>query len=146
MPENFLSVADIEFYYPQSLQDNVQTNSTVNGYRNAIEMLYSDQLVSQYPSYPGNDTDYYDIIVGSDPNPDQKFTETMKILLPAGLEDILSIKSGDIIRLRNGNDNSKWTYRTDIRGMITKMPGFTFSGYKTGVQLLGTPAAIVSDI
>ena len=109
-------------------------------------MLYSDELVSQYPSYPSDNTDYYDIISGSDPNPEQKFTETMKVLLPAGLENILSINSGDIIRLRNGRSNDKWTYRTDIRGMITKMPGFSFSGYKTGVQLLGTPAAIVSDI
>ena len=109
-------------------------------------MLYSDELVSQSPSYPSDNTDYYDIISGSDPNPEQKFTETMKVLLPAGLENILSINSGDIIRLRNGRSNDKWTYRTDIRGMITKMPGFSFSGYKTGVQLLGTPAAIVSDI
>ena len=45
VPQNFLNVADTEFYYPQSLQDNVKTNSTVNGYRNAVEMLYSDDLV-----------------------------------------------------------------------------------------------------
>ena len=149
VPENFLSVADIEFYYPQSLQDNVKTNSTVNGYRNAIEMLYSDDLVSQYPSRSTadpNNTDYYDIIVGQNPNESQKFTDTIKMLLPAGLESIISVDSGDIIRLRNFKNNADWTYRTDIRGMITKMPGFSFSGYATGVQLLGTPNGLVSDI
>ena len=41
------------------------------------------------------------------------------------------------MRLRNWKSNSDWTYRADVRGMITKMPGFSFSGYKTGLLLLG---------
>ena len=76
-------------------------------------------------------------MVGDDPNQRQRFTETIKILLPAGLESIISADSGDYVRLRNWRSNSDWTYRADVRGMITKMPGFSFSGYKTGLLLLG---------
>ena len=36
VPENFLSVADLTFYNPKDLQDNVPVNKTENGLPDAV--------------------------------------------------------------------------------------------------------------
>jgi hypothetical protein len=54
------------------------------------------------------------------------------ILLPTGIEDILSSKAGDVITLCQADDNNDcvYKYRTLIRSYITKLPGFIFTGFK----------------
>ena len=96
---------------------------TSNGdYKNAVEMLYSDEQIDEYPSWPGTDTDFYNVTVGYY-NGNQRFTETIKTLIASGFDDKLSIKAGDIVRLRfNGNGDQ--AYRAQIRGTLNKMPGF----------------------
>lgn len=145
VPPNFLNVTDLAFYYPKDVQDDVKVNTTASGRPNAVAMLYSDEQVDEYPTYPGTDTDYYNVTVGAY-NGRERFTETIKILIPSGFEDKLSATAGDVIRLQN-RDNGYWTYRAEIRGMITKMPGFaSFSGYSSAAALLGTPAGLVSNV
>ena len=110
VPPNYLNVTDLEYYYPKDLQKDVPVNKTLNGGTDAVAMLYSNDQVNEYPTYPTNDTDYYNVVVGQ-VNERQRFTETIKMLLPSGLRSKLSATAGDIIRLRNGDDNGQWTYR-----------------------------------
>ena len=105
-------------------------------------MLYSDEQVSYYPSYPGTNTDWFNVTVGSY-NGNQKFTDTIKVLVESAFEDKLSTNAGDIIRMKM-NDNSQYAYRTEVRGMINKMPGFQFTGYNTPINIFGNPSALIS--
>ena len=64
VPENYLEVTDLTFYYPKKLQDNVNVKKTENNELDAVAMLYSDESVNHYPSWPGSNTDYYDVTAG----------------------------------------------------------------------------------
>ena len=110
VPENFLKVTDMTYYYPIALQQDVPVNKTDNGELDVVEMLYSNASINNYPGWPSNNTDYYNITLGP-PNDRQIFTETIKIILPSGFMKYLSATAGDIIRLRNYDTNSDWTYR-----------------------------------
>ena len=126
VPENYLKVVDLEFYYPKSLQSDVPVNKTESGKLDAIEMLYSNASLNLYPTYPSTDTDYYNVTVG-DNNARSNFTATVKVLVPSSFKDDLSLHAGGMMRLRNYDSNSDWTYRAQARGLITKLPGFFFS-------------------
>ena len=68
-----MKVTDPTYYYPFSLQEDVPANTTENGYLDVVDMLYSDESVSYYIGYPGTNTNYYNISLGSY-NTRQKFT------------------------------------------------------------------------
>jgi len=55
------------------------------------------------------------------------------MLLSYGLEGPVGIAAGDRIRWRssNGEDNSYMLYMGTARSMLTKFPGFIFSGLNT---------------
>lgn len=59
MPENFLNVIHNEYYFPSSVQAGVHTNK-INGYQDAVAMLYSDEGMNPYPS---TSEDIYNITV-----------------------------------------------------------------------------------
>ena len=111
LPKNFLKVADTTFYYPKHLQKDVPVNKTQNGQLDAVEMLYTNDSVKQYPGYPTDNTNYYNILFGNINTWRERFTGTVKVLAPSGFEPFLSASAGDIIRLRNYNTNADWTYR-----------------------------------
>jgi len=116
--------------------------SLSDGKVNAVGLLFSDSDVSEYPSYPELDytyQDYYNVTV------QQNFTEyeglptmTLTILLPSGLEDPYAIEAGSIMKMQTPrytpndypNPNNitggfeSIYYRTQVRGLVTKMPGF----------------------
>ena len=52
------------------------------------------------------------------PNLRQKFTETIKVVIPSALRTGLSLESGGISKIRNYDANNDWKYRTLIRGMV----------------------------
>lgn len=55
------------------------------------------------------------------------------MILPAGLEDPYAIKADDIMKFKTqvyGSDGylTDLFYRVETRGLVTKMPGFFFTG------------------
>lgn len=58
VPENFLNVINAEYYFPTSVQPNIETNKTYNRRPNAVDLLYSTEGQFEYDS---NSTDYYNI-------------------------------------------------------------------------------------
>ena len=129
VPENYLKVTDITYYYPDVLQDNVKVNTTENGYLDAVEMLYSDESLTEYIGWPSDNTDYYNVCLG-EYNYKLRFTETIKVLLSSAMKFAISATPGDIIKIRDYSTNTDWTYRAQVRGLIQKMPGILFSSYK----------------
>ena len=137
-------MADSTFYYPYALQDDVTANTTENGYLDVIDMLYSDNSINQYPTYPEQDTNCYDIMHG-ELNNKQKFTETLKIAIPSALRTALSVEAGGLAKTRNYEGQNDWKYRTQIRGLVTKIPGFYTSDY-TASLAFGRIEALISEI
>ena len=129
VPQNYLKVTDITYYYPDVLQDNVKVNTTENGYLDAVEMLYSDESLTEYIGWPSDNTDYYNVCLG-EYNYKLRFTETIKVLLSSAMKFAISATPGDIIKIRDYSTNTDWTYRAQVRGLIQKMPGILFSSYK----------------
>ena len=141
MPSNFLDVTDAYFYIPDDMQNVSGVENLPDGKIDAIGLLFSDNDISQYPS---TTIDEYKIGVQfSDTYNGSKSTENMKIILSSGLAARMGLKAGDIARWISyeGSDNP---YRTTIRGLVTKMPGITFSGLNT-VALITSNALISMD-
>ena len=132
-------MADLDFYYPKDLQKGVSVEDADNGERDAVAMLYSDEEVEHSPAYPGIDTNYLGINFGG-LNPRMIYTQTIKVLLGGSMQQKLSQDPGEIIRLRMYHNNGDWTYYSQIRGYLQKMPGFRFSDY-TEVS----PTGLVSE-
>jgi len=59
VPENYLSTINSEFYFPSSTQPGFK-NEKVNGYYNAVDMLYSSAYTTKYPS---TSEDIFNIVV-----------------------------------------------------------------------------------
>ena len=55
----------------------------------------------------------------------------------------MGIEAGDIVNMRFHYDGDV-KYRSTVRGMLTKFPGFTFSGLNT-IQLIGNTALMSMD-
>ena len=110
VPDNYLEVTDNAFYYPKDFQDGIKVNKTSTGHPDAVQMLYTDESVNYYPTYPSNNTNMYNISFGR-MNERMLFTETIKILIPVAFQPALSSGAGDIVRLRNHKNNADWNYR-----------------------------------
>jgi hypothetical protein len=67
----------------------------------------------------------------------------MKIILSSGLAARMGLSSGDIARWIS-YEGYDVPYRSTVRGLVTKMPGITFSGLNT-VALLHSNALISID-
>lgn len=48
------------------------------------------------------------------------------MLLPEGAANFFAMKAGDIMKYKTEIDNKQLTYRVELRGLVTKMPGFQF--------------------
>ena len=82
------------------------------GYLDAVQMLYSNDSMLYSPAYPGNtfeSTNYLDINIGN-LNYEDKFTDTIKILLSGSMEQVLSKKPGEVVRLKSSVDDIDMTY------------------------------------
>lgn len=144
MPENFLDVIHNEYYFPSSTQPGLKTER-INGYYDAVKMLYSDELMNEYPS---TSEDYYNITVttaGASRAGMKNFTQEIKMILPQGMKPLMSEEAGDVATLcmATNGDYCSYKYRSLIRGFITKLPGTGFSGFKELVMF--NPIAVVSE-
>jgi len=110
VPRNYLKVTDLTFYYPYDLQSDVDVGDTENGQPDAVEMLYTNDNVDEYGTWPSTDTDEYDVAVG-EMDTRQRFTRTLRALIPSAFRTVLSTKAGEIIRLRDYKLGYDWSYR-----------------------------------
>ena len=92
-------------------------------------MLYSDDNVDEYPSYPSNNTDYYKVSVTNKASHNLGPTWTLKMILPSGVRHAVNaLNAGEIVRTSFGGSDME--YRTLIRAYCKKFPGFTMSDFK----------------
>jgi hypothetical protein len=90
----------------------------------------------------------YNISVTLNPIPLNNLTQEIKVLVPEGFRDGLSIDTSTPARMcltASSNTNSaacENVYRARVRGMLTKIPGFTFMSYR---QIMFFASVIVSD-
>ena len=79
--------------------------------------------------------DPYNLTVGENWQLQSNFTDEIKVLIPEGFRDVLSLDTSTQARLCmryqfNASDSCASVYKTKVRAMITKIPGFIFSSYK----------------
>ena len=87
-------------------------------------MLYNDD-----ETWSPATTDYNNIIVthyGSEKYVGGSTTE-IKIIIASGVQKYLGSKAGDVIRLIHRSLD--YSYRTVVRALVSKIPGFYFSNY-----------------
>ena len=63
-----------------------------------IDLLYTQDGVDQYPTYPSNNASAYNIVQTTIPIVD--YTDTIKLLVSSGLEDFYSASAGDILFMK----------------------------------------------
>ena len=115
-----------------------------DGKVDAVGLLFSDEGYTQYPTYPDWDQDAYDIGMQPNANYNNGPTQTVPILISSGLSGWTALQAGDIARWQWNPVNKNYYYRCVVRGLVTKMPGFTFSGLNT-IRLIGNEALISTD-
>lgn len=55
VPRNFLQVVNPDYYIPTDMQDVSGVGDLSDGKVDAVGLLYSDQDVEQYPTFPETD-------------------------------------------------------------------------------------------
>ena len=133
--ESYIETSLIDFYIPKYPQDGFNYEKT-RGKDDYIKSLYSDEGLSQY----AKDIDPFNVESRnlSDTTSDDVSgylydpTQQVKIILPEGIRDVLSISGGDNIKLtvERGVNDSPYVFRNIVRGMPHKVPGFFFLSYK----------------
>lgn len=70
-----------------------------DGKVNAIGLLFSDNDLYEYPTYPSGDIDYYGIGVQNNTyyNKGQS-TTNIKLIVSEGIKDHMGISAGDLLR------------------------------------------------
>jgi hypothetical protein len=106
----------------------------LNGDPDVISTLYSDEGLK--PSIDGTRDPFKIAKVNSPdivPTRTKNLTEEIKVLIPEGLRDPLSVSAGQEARLCIGREGACDTaYKVKIRAMITKFPGFQlFTSYQS---------------
>ena len=79
--KNLFNVTGTEFYLIDELQEDVEVDE-YDGKRDAIALLYTEDGIDQYVTYPSTNRNGYNTIITN-----QSFngtTETIKMLLPSG--------------------------------------------------------------
>lgn len=61
IPENFLNVSLVDFMIPSDTMSVDGVSDLSNGKEDVVGMLYSSNNLYQYPTYPGDDQDAFDI-------------------------------------------------------------------------------------
>ena len=120
--ESYIETSFIEYYKPKYPQDGFDYEKT-RGKDDYIKSLYSDEGLSQYEK----DIDPFNVAsrnlsdITSDDVSGYLYdpTQQIKIILPAGIRDVLSISSGDNIKLTVERENSTdFSMRMLVRGII----------------------------
>ena len=139
VPRNYLNVVDTEYYFPVEEQDDIKDEMPSLGKDkpDIMAALYSDTNIAPTPD---GTLDPLEITKWNFPNPfyweDQNVTEQIKVIIPEGLRDPLSMTTKRDARIcissskRYCDPNNE--YRSTVRSMVKKMPGFLlFTSYQT---------------
>jgi len=126
MQENYLQIVNSDYYMPNEIQKGldlpyIQKTSL----RDAVYALYSNQSLdpndNEWNPYNVTTYDYFG---------DTKPIPEIKLLIPEGYRDILSLDTTTQARL-SYNQQSSQVFRGRIRAMITKIPGpFLYMSYR----------------
>ena len=136
--KSYIDSTLIDFFIPQSNQAGMNYETT-RGKPDYIKAVYSNDATDDF----GGNLDKYQIYsknlsaISSVNNPYSVYgldpTAQIKVVLPLGIKDVLSVKGGDTVALSVFTTNTNRlnnSYRLLIRGLASKMPGFFFASYK----------------
>jgi hypothetical protein len=131
--ENFLNSTFIKYYMPSDLQKGLKYLK-INGKKDVVWSLYSNEGMTKWEGGHNkfNIISYYmDRILHQGCIYDDKFdnTQQIRIIVPKGISNVLSLNGGDTAILRVISSQKRWSYRTLIRGMPRKIPGYLFLSY-----------------
>lgn len=107
VPPNYLNVTLDELYVYDSLQSGVDTTKTSNGKKDAISLLYSQEEVDQYVTYPLDDQNGYKILSNANADDMTGPTWTLKMLIAGTFETVYSAGVGDNIMTEFSFANEK---------------------------------------
>lgn len=132
---SYINASLIDFYIPKHPQDDFPFDKT-RGKPDYVESLFSKKGTDDYDWK----LDKYNVIskniTSADPASAFNFTydpsQQIRVILPEGIKDVLSIDGGDTIKLIIDPDGrpEPVVYRMLVRGLPKKMPGFFFMSYK----------------
>ena len=97
VPENFFNITGTDFYEYKDLQSGVTATETASGQKDAISLLYSDEGVDQYVTYPFAEINGYKVINNSNGINQTGPTWTLKVLITGALTNLFSVKAGDLL-------------------------------------------------
>jgi hypothetical protein len=133
--KNYIDSCLIDFYIPKYGQPGFNFEKT-RGKDDFVKSLHTNEGTFSY----GTDIDLFNVASRNlteqtlvdaswsayDP------TQQIKMILPQGIKDVLSITGGDSIKLNieNTSSLSNMNFRVLVRGMPQKVPGFFFMSYK----------------
>lgn len=142
IPSNYLNVVNTDFYIPTHLETDAITSYLPDGKPNATSALYNDIGIEPWPAGEEYRKDIYNITTPFDSfdSGDIGSTDEIKVLMSENVKPMMSINAGDTARLTNGY-YSDTVYRMKVRGLLTKLPGFTFTAYKNPLL---TPQMVTS--
>ena len=93
VPENFMNVALGGLYVYDDLQDGVDMTETPEGQKDAISLLYSDEEIDEYVSYPTDNQDGYGVIHNGNGSLEGP-TWTLKLLMSGTFQNMFSTETG----------------------------------------------------
>mmetsp|Transcript_39600 Transcript_39600/g.38148 ORF Transcript_39600/g.38148 Transcript_39600/m.38148 type:complete len:217 (+) Transcript_39600:970-1620(+) len=123
---------------PTEVQEDIEVPTLSDGQPNLVYTLYSEDGLVQYDG--NKDVDNVISSLEEYETVTERFFDTytpnIKVLIPEGLRDVLSIDTEVTAKVCVGdNDDTSgsscsFPFISTVRGMATKIPGYTFSSYK----------------
>ena len=98
MPKNLLNVLDSKYLVIDDVQSISESETLSDGKVDVVGLLFSDEDVYQYPTYPSDDQDAYEIGMSYEDDQNTGSTKNIPVLLSAGLSGVLGIEAGGKVR------------------------------------------------
>lgn len=126
--ENYLECSLTDYYIPTNEQKNIDFRK-VNGKNDLVSSLFTDEGTETF--YGGKDKYNVTSKNMTAPLPPEDFnaTQQVKIILPEGIMKPLSVEGGETIQMKSIFYGKQRVWRTLIRGLPRKLPGFTYMSY-----------------
>jgi hypothetical protein len=131
--ENYLNATFSDYYMPHDLQNGLDY-PLINGKKDAVWSLYSNDGITKWEG--GRDKFNVDSSIMNKTSQDERLnddefddTEQIKIIVPQGIKNVLSLQGGNTALMKVKSQGKRKYYRTLIRGMPRKIPGYFFLSY-----------------
>ena len=129
---------------PNEIEKDLVLDKLHNGDLDAVQALFSNQNEIDYHGLK----DPFNVTVSLDGIETSNYTDQIKLIIPEGFRDALSLNTGTSARFCigygfNTSDAAcNHIYRAKIRAMATKIPGFLFMSYR---QIIYTATVLLSE-